>query len=351
MICPLNLLIERFNRTTGTGLRCFNCFNRNMTLRRVCLMLAKIIETIETIRRLSRDGIETRALDEWAHTFLPRGHAMTSAPQISPAPDYNLWNKRLNASWSCADYSRIGVTLQITGEELAEAVDFAPGSRILDVAAGNGNASLALARRFCDVVSTDYVQPLLDKGKQRADAEDLEIEFQIADAQDLPFADAEFDGVISTFGVMFAPDQPASAKELVRVCRPGGKIALASWTPMSLVGRLCSTIGSHMSAAPGFRAPANWGREDWIQEYLTPFASEMEITFKSYNFRYQSPQHYLEFFRTYYGLCRKAFEKVGPGRESALANDILRIVNEFNRATDGTVSMPSKYAQVIMVRK
>lgn len=276
---------------------------------------------------------------------------MTATQQIAPKPDYNLWNRRLNASWSCADYSRIGVTLQITGEELAEAVDFAPGSRILDVAAGNGNVSLALARRFCRVLSTDYVQPLLDKGKERADAEELEIEFQVADAQDLPFGDAEFDGVVSTFGVMFAPDQPQSAKELIRVCRPGGKIALASWTPSSLVGRLCSTIGSHMSAAPGFKAPANWGREEWIQEHLAPFASEMEITFKSYNFRYLSPQHYLEFFRTYYGLCRKAFEKVGTEGEDALACDILNIVDEFNRATDGTVSMPSEYAQVIMVRK
>ena len=275
---------------------------------------------------------------------------MLATQEVPKAPDYEKWNQRLNASWSCADYARIGVTLQITGEELAEAVDFVPGSRVLDVAAGNGNASLALARRFCNVVSTDYVQPLLDKGRARAHAEDLDIDFQIADAQNLPFRDAEFDGVVSTFGVMFAPDQPASASELIRVCRPGGKIALASWTPKSFVGRMCATIGSHMSAAPGFKAPANWGREEFIEEHLAPAASELSIQWKKFNFRYRSPFHYVDFFRTYYGLCRKAYEKVGPEGEDALTSDILALVEEFNIATDGSVTMPSDYAQVVMTK-
>ena len=141
-------------------------------------------------------------------------------------PDYKKWNERLNASWSCADYARIGVTLQITGEELAEAANFRPGSHILDVAAGNGNATLAVSRRFCEVTSTDYVQPLLDKGRARVEAEGLEADFRIADAQDLPFVDNRFDGVISTFGAMFAPDQQATASELLRVCKPGGQILL-----------------------------------------------------------------------------------------------------------------------------
>lgn len=275
---------------------------------------------------------------------------MDTAVAEQRAPDYENWNRRLNASWSCADYARIGVTLQGTGEYLADDADFTPGSRVLDVAAGNGNASLALARRFCDVVSTDYVQPLLDKGRARAEAEDLEIEFQIADAQNLPFADNEFDGVVSTFGVMFAPDQPKSASELIRVCKPGGKIALASWTPQSFVGRMCSTIGSHMSAAPGFKAPANWGRQEWIDEHLAPSASAISVEWKTYNFRYRSAQHYLEFFRAYYGLCRKAFEKVGPEGEAALTRDILNLVEEFDNATDGSVCMPSPYAQVIMTK-
>jgi ubiquinone/menaquinone biosynthesis C-methylase UbiE len=285
---------------------------------------------------------------------MPKGQTMDTVTNVNKAPDcnpdYNNWNKRLNASWSCADYARIGVTLQITGEELAEAVDFMPGSRVLDVAAGNGNASLALARRFCNVISTDYVQPLLDKGRARALAEDLDIDFQIADAQNLPFHDNEFDGVVSTFGVMFVPDQSAAASEIIRVCKPGGIIALASWTPQSFVGRMCATIGSHMSAAPGFKAPANWGRPEWIAEHLEPASSSMTVQWKSFNFRYASPLHYLDFFRTYYGLCKKAYEKVGPEGEQALTDDILKLVDEFNIAEDGTVTMPSRYAQVVMTK-
>lgn len=265
-------------------------------------------------------------------------------------PDYKKWNDRLNKSWSCADYAKIGITLQITGEALAEAADFTPGSKILDVAAGNGNATLAVARRFCDVTSTDYVQPLLDKGRARIEAEGLEADFRIADAQDLPFPDNKFDGVISTFGSMFAPDQKATASELIRVCKPGGKIALASWTPPGFIGRMCKMIGSHMSAAPGFQAPANWGREEWITEHFGPFASSIDIEWKTFNFRYRSPEHYLDFFRTYYGLTRKAFEKVGPEGEKALADDVLGLCREFNTATDGTLRAVSDYAQVVIVK-
>ena len=265
-------------------------------------------------------------------------------------PDYKKWNDRLNRSWSCADYAKIGVTLQIVGEELAEAAEFTPGSNILDVAAGNGNATLAVARRFCHVTSTDYVQPLLDKGRDRVDAEGLEADFRIADAQDLPFSDNRFDGVISTFGSMFAPDQQATASELVRVCKPGGKIALASWTPRGFIGRMCKLIGSHMSAAPGFRAPANWGRETWIREHFGPHASALGFELKSFNFRYHSPEHYLDFFRTYYGLTRKAFEKVGPAGEQALSTDILDLCREFDVATDGSLCAASEYAEVVIVK-
>ena len=265
-------------------------------------------------------------------------------------PDYKKWNERLNASWSCADYARIGVTLQITGEELAEAADFRPGAHILDVAAGNGNATLAVARRFCEVTSTDYVQPLLDKGRARVEAEGLEADFRIADAQDLPFADNRFDGVISTFGAMFAPDQQATASELLRVCKPGGKIALASWTPPGFIGRLCKLIGSHMSAAPGFQAPANWGREEWIREHFEPHASEIRILWKAFNFRYHSPEHYVDVFRTYYGLTRKAFEKVGPEGEKALHDDMCNLCREFDIATDGTLCAASDYAEVVIVK-
>ncbi|MEX0347178.1 MAG: class I SAM-dependent methyltransferase [Rhizobiaceae bacterium] len=274
---------------------------------------------------------------------------MNIAVKIDSSPNYVKWNERLNKSWSSVDYARIGVRLQITGEKLAEAADFTPGSKVLDIAAGNGNASLAVARRFCEVTSTDYVQSLLDKGRERAEAEDLDIEFMIADAQDLPFADNSFDGIISTFGSMFAPDQRATAAELIRVCRPGGKIALASWTPRSFIGRLCRLVGSHMSASPGFKAPANWGRDEWLTEHFGAASSSMNLVRKEYNWRYHSAEHFLDYFRTYYGLVHKAFEKVGPEGEQLLAHDILSLVHEFNVADDGTVRMPSEYTQAVIV--
>ena len=275
--------------------------------------------------------------------------AMTAEPTTRAI--FEKWNRKLNASWSSADYARIGVTLQITGEELAEAADFTPRSKLLDVAAGNGNASLAFARRFCDVTSTDYVAAMLDRGRERARAEGLDIKFGIADAQNLPFPDGAFDGVVSTFGVMFAPDQQSAASELVRVCKPGGKIALACWTPSGFVGRVCATIGRHMSASSGFQSPQNWGRADWIDAHFSAACASIDVSWKQFNFRYRSPEHYLEFFRTNYGLLRKAFEVVGPGGDEALANDILTIVDDFNTAEDGSMRAPSDYAEIIMVKK
>ena len=263
---------------------------------------------------------------------------------------YWRWNRKLNRSWSSADYAKIGVTLQIVGETLAEAAAFKPGASILDVAAGNGNASLALARRFCRVRSTDFVEDMLEKGRARAAAEDLAIDFEIADAQNLHYADNSFDGVVSTFGVMFAPNQQAAADELVRVCRPGGTIALACWTPQSFVGRICATIGRHMGAGSGFKSPQNWGREDWLRGRFEATCSDIEITWRRYNFRYRSPEHYLDFFRTNYGLMRKAFDVVGAEGEPALAGDILNIARRFNTAEDGSLCAPSDYAEVVMTK-
>lgn len=264
---------------------------------------------------------------------------------------YENWNRKLNSTWSAADYAKIGVTLQITGEEMAEAADFKPNSRVLDVAAGNGNASLALARRFCVVTSTDYVPEMLDKGRSRAEAEDLRIDFEVADAQNLQYSDESFDGVISTFGVMFAPDQRSAASELVRVCKPGGKIALTCWTPSGFVGRICATIGRHMSASSDFQSPQNWGREDWLQQHFGAACASIAIDWKSFNFRYESPLHFLSYFRENYGLMRKAFEYVGASGENALADAILAIVDEFNAAEDGTMRAPSSYAEIVMVKR
>lgn len=229
-------------------------------------------------------------------------------------------------------------------------MDFRPGSKVLDVAAGNGNATLAFAKRWCDVLSTDYVDRFLDHGRVRARAEGLDVSFQQADVQNLPFEDESFDGVVSTFGVMFAPDQPKAASEIARVCRSGGKIALANWTPQSFIGKLCPTIGRHMSAPSSFKAPANWGRPEFIEEHFRSIANAIDVTMKTYTFRYPSPEFYLEFFRTHYGLTKRAFQVVGPEGEEALSKDILGVIHDMNTATDGTMSVPSEYAQIIVTK-
>ena len=166
---------------------------------------------------------------------------------------------RQQGAWGSGDYAVVGTTLQIVGEMLCEAVDLRSNQRVLDVAAGNGNATLAAARRFAEVVSTDYVGSLLERGRERAEAERLPVTFQEADAENLPFADASFDVVLSTFGVMFTPNQEQAASELMRVCRPGGKIGLANWTPESFIGKLFKTIGKYVPPAPGVKSPALWG--------------------------------------------------------------------------------------------
>src|SRR5882724_5580513 len=181
---------------------------------------------------------------------------------------------RQQRAWSSGDYAVVGVTLQIVGEMLCEAVDLRSNQRVLDVAAGNGNATLAAARRFAEVVSTDYVGALLEHGRRRAEAERLPVTFQEADAENLTFADASFDVVLSTFGVMFAPNHRQAARELSRVCRPGGKIGLANWTPDSFIGQLFQTIGKYVPPAPGVKSPALWGDRAYLD---TLFGSDAAI--------------------------------------------------------------------------
>ena len=198
--------------------------------------------------------------------------------QSATAPvDLDAMKSKQRVAWGSGNYALIGSTLQIVGEELAEAFRPSPGERILDVAAGNGNATLAFARRFCEVTSTDYVPELLERSKARADAEGTEVRYQVEDAEALSFADAEFDGVVSTFGVMFTPDQAAAARELQRVCRSGGKIAMANWTPESFVGGLFRVISKHLNPPAGAPKPPVWGTEDWIQAQFGAAARRISI--------------------------------------------------------------------------
>ena len=275
---------------------------------------------------------------------------MNNSASIEKAPDFGAIKAKQNAAWSSGDYAKIGTTLQITGEELAEATNPAPGSRVLDVAGGNGNATLAFARRWCDVTSTDYVQSLLDNGQRRAEAEGLNVEFQTADAENLPFEDATFDIVTSTFGVMFTPNQFQAAGELMRVCQSGGKIAMTNWTPRSFIGELFKTLGKHVPPPPGVQSPAQWGSETWINEAFSPGAEVIVMNLKNFNLRYRSPDHFVEFFRTWYGPVHKAFLALDEAGQQKLNSDILETINQFNVATDGSMIVPSEYAEIVITK-
>jgi len=241
--------------------------------------------------------------------------------------------------------------LQIVGEELCEALDVRPGQKVLDVAAGNGNATLAAARRWCDVVSTDYVPSLLERGQLRAKAEGLPVEFKVADAEALPFADAAFDVVVSTFGVMFTPDQEKSATELLRVCKSGGKIGLANWTPEGFIGQLFKTLGKYLPPPAGVKSPALWGTPLRITEMFGATATSIKAEPRHFTFRYRSPEHFLEIFRNYYGPMLKAFAALDETNGRGLRRDLLALIGSINAATDGTMIVPSEYLQVVITKR
>ncbi len=264
--------------------------------------------------------------------------------------DFAAIKGRQQAAWGSGDYAIVGTTLQIVGEMLCEAVDLRSNQRVLDVAAGNGNATLAAARRFADVVSTDYVGSLLERGRERAKADRLPVTFQEADAEALPFADASFDVVLSTFGVMFTPNQQQAANELSRVCRPGGKIGMANWTPESFIGQLFKTIGKYVPPAPGMKSPALWGSKAQLD---TLFDSKATVAVESKNFvfRYKSPKHWVEIFKNYYGPVVKAFAAIDPKAREALEADLYALLDKFNVAEDDTLVIPSEYLEVVITKR
>jgi len=269
---------------------------------------------------------------------------------VSPAIDLAAVKVRQQAAWSTGNYAVVGTTLQIVGESLCEALDVRAGSRVLDVAAGNGNSTLAAARRWCDVTSTDYVPSLLEAGRARAEAEGLTVEFQEADAEALPFADASFDVVVSTFGVMFTPDQQRAAHELARVCKRGGKIGLANWTPESFIGQVFKTIGQYIPPAPGMKSPALWGTKARLEELFDGRARSISATSREFTFRYTSPAHFMDVFRTYYGPINKAFAALEGERQAAFIRDLMALIESRNRSGDATLVLPSEYLEIVVER-
>jgi SAM-dependent methyltransferase len=276
---------------------------------------------------------------------------LATQPQQPGEPDLNALKARQHGAWSSGDYAIVGTTLQIVGEELCEALDIRAGQKVLDVAAGNGNATLAAARRWCDVVSTDYVPSLLDRGRLRAGADGLSVEFSEADAEALTFGDKTFDVVVSTFGVMFTPNQDTAAAELLRVCRSGGKIGLANWTPEGFIGQIFKTLGKYLPPPAGVKSPALWGTEVRIKEMFGPSAASIDIERRNFNFRYRSPEHFLDIFRSFYGPMLKAFAALDQTNQRRLAEDVLALIATMNRAKDGTMVVPSEYLEIVIVKR
>ena len=265
--------------------------------------------------------------------------------------DTSAVKARQQAMWASGDYAIIGTTLQIVGELLCEAVDLRAGERVLDVAAGNGNATLAAARRFAEVTSTDYTTSLLERGRDRAGAERLDIAFQFADAENLPFPDASFDIVLSTFGVMFAPAQQQAATELLRVCRPGGRIGLASWTPEGFIGDLFRTIATHVPPVPGIASPLLWGSRAHLETLFAGAASIAHVN-QYFTFRYRSPEHFVDSFRRYYGPTHKAFLALDDAGQAALEGDMLALLRKANRGggSDAGLVVPGEYLETVVTR-
>jgi len=265
-------------------------------------------------------------------------------------PDFAAIKQKQQATWASGDFAVVGTTLQIVGESLAEAVDIRAGERVLDVAAGNGNATLAAARRFADVMSTDYVPSLLDKGRERASAEGLAVQFETADVENLPFADASFDVVLSTYGCMFAPDHARTASEMMRVLRPGGRIGLANWTPGGFIGRLFKVIGAHLPPPAGLQSPALWGTRAHLST-LFPQASDIACKALMFNFRYRSAQHFVQVFRDYYGPTHKAFAALDATRAAALEADIVALLEEVNVGGPDSLVVPGEYLEVVITKR
>ena len=263
----------------------------------------------------------------------------------------NAIKARQQATWAAGDFGIVGTTLQIVGESLCEAIDLRSGSKVLDVAAGNGNCSLAAARRWCNVTSTDYVVSLLEDGRRRAEAERLPMQFQEADAEALPFADGSFDAVLSSFGVMFAPNHARAASEMVRVCRSRGRIGLANWTPRGFIGQLFKVVGQHVPPPPALTPPSRWGVEDYLEQLFGGAASDIHTTPRDFYFRYRSPQHWVDVFRSWYGPVLKAFEALPTEGQQRLEQDLLALVHSFNRSGDSTMVVPAEYLEVVIVRK
>ena len=266
------------------------------------------------------------------------------------APDMGAVKERMHKVWTSGEYARIGNPIAIMGELLCEAVDLRSGDKVLDVATGSGNTAISAARRFCDVTGMDLAPESIEHARRRAEAEGMEITFEVGDAENLSYQDASYDVVLSTIGVMFCPDQEKAAAELLRVCRPGGKIGLANWTPDGFTGTMLKTVGKHVPPPAGVQPPSLWGTEERLRELLGKGVSSLEATRRTYNFRYPSAEHFVGWFRDYYGPTVRAFAALDAEGQEALSRDLKALIDERNVSGDGTMVVPSDYLEMVAVR-
>ena len=269
----------------------------------------------------------------------------------SSAIDYSAIKARQQKTWSAGDYSVIGATLVVISEELCEVTDLHAGQSVLDVATGSGNTALAAARRFCEVTAIDYVPALLEDGRRRADAERLHVTFQEGDAENIPFADASFDVVLSTVGVMFTPNQEKAASELLRVCRAGGKIGLANWTPTGFIGDLFRTIGQHIPPAPGLKPGTLWGTEERLRNLFGDGITSLQTTKHDFVFRYRSLAHWMDIFGTYYGPIVTALHSLDAAGQQGLSRDLISLLERYNLAKDRTFVAPVEYLAAVAIKR
>jgi SAM-dependent methyltransferase len=256
---------------------------------------------------------------------------------------------RQQRTWASGDYAAVAARIVLIAEQLADGADLRAGDTVLDVATGSGNAALAAARCGCRVTGVDYVPALLERGRLRAEAEGLEVRFQLGDAERLPFEDGDFDAVLSCLGVMFTPDHEQAASELVRVCRPGGTIAVANWTPTSFVGGMFRTVSAHVPPPAGLQPPGLWGTEERVRELLGSAVTELRFTPRRFTFRFRSPVDFVDFFRDHYGPVRRAFEAAENPEQ--LHADLVALVCEHDRSTGSTVAIPSEYLEAVAVKR
>jgi SAM-dependent methyltransferase len=264
--------------------------------------------------------------------------------------DFAAVTTRQQQMWATGDFHRIGVTTVIVGERLVRAVGVRAGQHVLDVAAGAGNTSLAACRRFGEVIASDYVPDLLATAARRAEAEGLPLKTEVADAQNLPYPDASFDVVLTTFGAMFAPDQEKTASELLRVLKPGGKLGMANWTPTGFIGRLFAVGAKHVPPPPGVDPPSRWGTGDGVQQLLGSRGASLELKEREMEFVYPSASYMLELYKTWFGPTATQFAMLDEAGQTAYTKDLMSLYGEWNRAPDDTVLIPAAYLEVVATK-